>query len=108
VVAPQHLRLAVRVRPAVAWDARPLSRSYPARFPRELLGRDATQLPGVTAWHARSQATRTLPCNARLSAVTRATRAARPPHGEATAAFAKARRKRRALHQPLIARMVQP
>lgn len=89
-------------------DALTLYRDYQARFPLEFLFREATPCTGVTDGQARAQAKRTLPCNARLRAVTLATLDARPPTGAPASAFARASLKRRACNQPLLEPIAQP
>lgn len=83
VVDPTHHRRAVLFRTDLDLVALTLSRSYKARFPIELLLRDAKQFTGCTDCQARSHAKRTFHFNASLCAVTFATLEARQQHGEA-------------------------
>ena len=107
VVDTKHHRKAVRCSTDLPWDALTLSRYDKARFPSEFLCRDAQQFPGLTDWQARSQAPRTFHCNASLSALPRAKRAARQQTGETVSAFSLANLQRRAVNQHLIERIAQ-
>ena len=73
----------------------------------ELLLRDATHLTGLSDGHARSTAQLDLHCHARLRAGHLAKLAVRQPRGETDAPMAMARLKRRAFHQPRLARLCE-
>jgi hypothetical protein len=105
VVATKHNRKAGLLSTDLPWDARPVYRSYKARCQIELLCRDATQCAGLRDCQARSQAQLNFHFHARLSAVTLAQLAARPPHGDAASGLSMARLKRRACNQHLLERI---
>ena len=101
VVDTKHHRSAVLFSTDVDLDALTIYRYDKARFQIEFLFRDAKQFTGLTDCQARSQAKRNLHFNASVSAVTRATLAARQQHGEAASTFAMASLTRRACNPHL-------
>jgi hypothetical protein len=104
VVDPKPHRRAVLCSTAGEGDALTLSRDDKARVHLELLCRDAKPVTGVCDRQARSQAKLDFHFKASWTAVTRATREARPQHRDAMASCSLASRKRRAFNQHLIAR----
>jgi hypothetical protein len=100
-------RNAVLFRTDVDLDALPIARYYKARFPIELLCRDAKQCTGVTDSQARSHAKRPFHGTASLSAGTLAQLEARQHTGNDASGFSMATLKRRAFHQPLVEHMSQ-
>jgi hypothetical protein len=105
VVDTKHHRRAVLLRTDVNLDARTRARDDKARCPIALLGRDANQGAGLTAWHARSPAQLNFHCHASLSAGPLATRDACQQNGGAASACSRASLTRRACNQHLIERI---
>jgi hypothetical protein len=70
--------------------------------------REAKQCTGLSECQARSKAQLDFHCNASLSAVHIATLAARQQQGNREAPLSMARLKRRAFHQHLLDRIVEP
>ena len=105
VVTTQHHRSAVLVSTNVDLEPLRLYRDDKARFQIEFLFREAKQFPGRSDCPARSKAKRDVHCNASLSAVNLAKRAARQPRGKTDAPMSLASLKRQAFNQHLLDRI---